>query len=231
MVRMAVCGRNGSDMSGLRIHLNRWSRRNGRESRVAFYERPEELMWDMETGGMYDVVIIYRCWQAARMVRERYAHVRMVVVMDSFDEEVYDVQPCFPVYEPIDSYSFEKAMSEALSGAQRRKRFAFRAGRVNHSVSVEDIMYFENDKRLIRIVCTERSYTYYGSMRELECRISGVGGGFIRVHESYMINPDYVREFYTNHLIMENGVSIGISTRRRADTRKRYMEYYESTHI
>ena len=89
---------------------------------------------------------------------------------------------------------------------------------------ISAIMYFESELRRINLVTTEQKYVFYGSIGEMEKRMKVGYGGFIRPHESYLVNPDHVSRCTAHEMILTNGKSIHISATRRADVKRYYSE-------
>lgn len=229
-MRIAAYGSNDSDREIMRLYMGRMNSCQNGGFTVAFYDSVDHLIWDIDVLGGFDVVVIYRSWQAARLIRLKYGEANMVMVSRGADEGIYDIQPCYLIYEPVDEKNFEKVMGAALRAAGDGI-FTFQSGRTRYRLSLQDIMYFENDKRRINVLCEDRKYTYYGKMRDLEVRVGSMSSDFMRVHESYMVNSAYVREFYANRLVMKNGACIAISAGRRPVVREQYMGYMGARHI
>lgn len=231
MVRIAVYGSGSSDKEQIRIYAESVNASGKVICRVAFYDNYDELAWDMEELGCYDVVVIYRDWTVAKLIRSRYDTVNVVMVADGTHNDVYDVQPCYLLYEPYDEEAFAKVMTSAMRSSDGEDMFAFCANRINYRLRVGEIMYFENDRRKIKIVCKEHTYTFYGNMSDLEARMRSTHTEFIRVHSSYLINISYIREFYANRVVMSNGMVIVISAGRRSDVREKYIAYLSSLNM
>lgn len=231
MLKMAVYGGTARERQQLDFCVGEI----GRSMRISverhFYDNGDELLWDIDETGDFDMVAVYRDWDIARMMRERSSMMNIVMMADGACTELYDVQPCYLVYEPFDTGSIEKVMTAAIRIFGAADMFTFTSGRARRRVKTRDIMYFENDKRRINVVCRQHTYTYYGSMRELEQQMNRSHEDFIRVHESYMVNPAYVREFYADRLVMGDGSCIGISVGRRAGVREKCSAYMGVTHI
>ena len=119
---------------------------------------------------------------------------------------------------------FKKVMTMAVEGSRDERRFTFVSGRVRYSVDTRSIMYFESELRRINLVTTEQKYVFYGSIGEMEKRMKVGYGGFIRPHESYLVNPDHVSRCTAHEMILTNGKSIHISATRRADVKRYYSE-------
>lgn len=111
----------------------------------------------------------------------------------------------------------------AVEGSRDERRFTFVSGRVRYSVDTRSIMYFESELRRINLVTTEQNMFLWKYWRDGK-RMKVGYGGFIRPHESYLVNPDHVSRCTAHEMILTNGKSIHISATRRADVKRYYNE-------
>ena len=70
----------------------------------------------------------------------------------------------------------------------------------------------------------EDSYTevFYGKMNEVEKQISAVNNRFLRIHQSFLVNFDYVRVISFSEVVMMNGQALQISEERQKTARARF---------
>lgn len=69
-------------------------------------------------------------------------------------------------------------------------------------IPLDKILYFESDIRKIRIHLPGEVIAYYGKMDELEELLKE--RGFLRCHQSYLVNTRYVRSIKRNEIELEN---------------------------
>ena len=48
---------------------------------------------------------------------------------------------------------------------------------------------------------------------------------FIRVHQSYIVNMMYVRKISSYHILLKNGVDIGVPKKRYREVKKAILEF------
>lgn len=80
-------------------------------------------------------------------------------------------------------------------------------------VRVNDIMYIESERRRLHIKTESDEITVYGQMGELKEQLPEY---FIRCHQSYLVNADYIRGITPRHLELQNQKRIPISRNRMA---------------
>ena len=65
--------------------------------------------------------------------------------------KMYEVQPCYQVYEPMSETDFMRVFMSAVGGIEKSPCFVFSTGWVKYRLNVHEIMYFESDKRKVNI--------------------------------------------------------------------------------
>lgn len=200
---------------------------NGQVVDIRVYDNLDLLKWDLDSSLEYDVVVIDHDWSACVEMRKRYKSINLVMVTDGLSGELYDAQPCYILGEPLEQENIIKLFACIWGNPSGDHILSFRSGRVKHRINMREILYFANDRRLIHVVGLNEQYSFYGSMRDLENRVGGEHMSFVRVHESYIVNMDYVRELYPDRLVMQNGDSIYMSVARRPEVRRHYKMYQD----
>ena len=89
--------------------------------------------------------------------------------------------------------------------------FAFRTDRTIHRLKWEDIIYFSCYGHQISMVTLETSYEFHDSLRNITEQFAPKD--FIRIHQSYIVNRQYVKAVQGNDLQMINGDKLQISRR------------------
>ena len=192
MLKIAVYSEEKVMSPLLQEYMGIWQRDAGCVCAVRYYDNVHAIMVDMDLEGIYDVVVVYRSWDVADALKKDRRVGSLVMIAAGINRRLYDIQPCYILYEPVNAANFKKVMTMAVEGSRDERRFTFVSGRVRYSVDTRSIMYFESELRRINLVTTEQKYVFYGSIGEMEKRMKVGYGGFIRPHESYLVNPDHV---------------------------------------
>ena len=100
--------------------------------------------------------------------------------------------------------------------------FEFPTQNSTYRISYKDILYFQSTGRKINIVMKKEIRTFYGKLNEIEKRIPE--NVFLRIHKSYLVNKNYVKEFTYEWVKMLNGDVLNISKINRADVRRKILE-------
>lgn len=229
MLRVAVYSNDTAAGMMIRRYLDRLSEYGELFCMAEYYTSVGDIMCDMTDRRTVDAVIIYRDWDAARMICSSGLCVDVIMVAAGISRKLYDIQPCFIMYEPVAFKTFRKLLLSVSGGTRRYPGFAFQFGRTRYRLSVHDIMYFESDRRLINIQCSIGRYSFYGNIGELERRLSVAERYFVRIQSSYIVNLEYVTKCASCKVMMSDGIEINISAARRADVKNLYNNFVEET--
>ncbi len=99
--------------------------------------------------------------------------------------------------------------------------FEFQNHNDRFRIAYHDILYFQSEGRKINIVMKEGIKSFYGKLSEMEEKVPGF---FLRIHKSYLVNQNYVKEFTYEWVKMNNGDILNISKANRADVRRKILE-------
>lgn len=196
----------------------------------------EELLMDISQHGIFDVIFLdieltrMDGIAAARQIRTQFPYTIMIFISNysEYYKAAFDVQPFQFLDKPIDEGEFndvfERVYRQITANAEQ---FSFCYNRVYYNLHLNEILYFESDRRLVYVVCSNRRYVYYGRLGEIEKYLLHCRTCFLRIHKSYLVNLDYVREYRKEQMTMENDDILPISHERRKQVREYYMQRLE----
>ena len=89
------------------------------------------------------------------------------------------------------------------------------------------IYYFESQNRIVHIhtlkngsaVSDDTENKFYGKMNDVERQLSERNGNFIRIHQSYLVNFDYIKSMNFDRVCMSDGTVLQISEDRQKAVR------------
>lgn len=80
-------------------------------------------------------------------------------------------------------------------------------------LETEDIFYFETKCRKIKVKMTNKEYCFYGKLCELERELETYG--FIRVHQSFLVNIKKIISIDNDGIILQNHEAIPVSRNKK----------------
>lgn len=136
------------------------------------------------------------------------------------------------VYEARHSYFVLKSqLGERLKGAfgwvfedmDRDMLISFRADGEQWKLWVEGVIYLERNLRKVNIVCRRRSFTTSSKLEEILRDVPA--GKFIHCHQSYWVNPAYIRSMTADSFILADETVIPISRGSRTAAKDAFFSY------
>jgi len=92
-------------------------------------------------------------------------------------------------------------------------------------IAVDDIMYVESEgHNLLFYLCSGGRFAVSGSLKQY-WQLLDVYANFLRCHQSYILNLDYVKEIKNEYFVLQDSGTISVSRRYRKEARIYYSEY------
>lgn len=124
--------------------------------------------------------------------------------------------------KPITYENLEKVLKAALEHILPQKIVIDINGK-NHVFSVRDIYYFEIYGHNVKIRTSDQTYECRNSLKNIEDMLSGCP--FIRPHNSYLINMEYVVGASQTEILMRDGRAISLSRKKKEEVYKALHQY------
>ena len=96
--------------------------------------------------------------------------------------------------------------------------FGFVEGNVR--LKVDNIIYIETSKHKNVFYTAGETYSIYKKMDELEAEL--VGMGFVRIHQSFLINMRYIGKLSSYVMVLTTGKEISVSKSRYPEVKRQY---------
>lgn len=121
----------------------------------------------------------------------------------------------------IVEYDSEQEKNEAEKRRQDRMEFSFVEGKI--SLLFRDIIYVENERhRQIFHTCSG-DYSIYWKLNEIERELKPYG--FLRIHQSFLVNMHYVKKINSYLLTMNNGEQLSVPKARYAKVKEQFLNF------
>lgn len=85
------------------------------------------------------------------------------------------------------------------------------------------ILYFESTGRQICVYCEKERYLFYGKLNTVEKEVGKSRIKFARIHVSYYINLNHIKEWNYDSVIMDDNMEIPVSKKYRKMMKQYYM--------
>lgn len=158
----------------------------------------------------------------------------LIVYMSGHEEylkELFCTEPFRFLSKPITENEFCAIFLAACERiSQQTGYFTFFYKKACHRIPFNRITCFESNGRVISVHLSERSTQrndllpdrFYGKINEVEKQVTSKNGRFLRVHQSFLVNFDYIKAISSTEIEMLDGRIIQISEDRRKAARARF---------
>ncbi len=105
------------------------------------------------------------------------------------------------------------AIVEKMNCSIVRKKFVFREG--IRDISLNRLLYIESNLHKLEFHVMEdilKTYTMYDTLNNIDSEL--IGCGFVRIHQSYLVNLKYIESIAKYKAILTNGMELIISRTR-----------------
>lgn len=151
-----------------------------------------------------------------------------IIFLTGYDDIYYkDIFSTFQPYgfvsKPI-QYNILDFFLKKMSIAYKEKNntYNFISEYKEYRIPIKNINYIQSRKRVCEIVTDKKMYSVYLKISDIENELTNK---FIRCHQSYIINLDYIVDFEKSQFTTKNNEYIPISKKYYQKVRERYYAY------
>ena len=164
--------------------------------------------------------------KTAIKIKELYSDIYIVLVTAymSYSLEGYKVKASRFLLKDDLEHTIKECM-DSLIGELHKKdcyvEFSFVEGQIR--LQTDDIIYIETEKHKNVFYTKKQAYTIYKKMDELENKLDEFG--FVRVHQSFLVNMRYIEKISSYILRLITGKEISVPKSRYQEVKRRYALY------
>ena len=226
MRKIAICDDSKLDRQLLKVVIQTYFENNEEEFKIFEYDLGDNLLDDIEVELLF-LDIIMNGMKIARKLRDIQfkAPIIFLTAHADYAVESYEVYVAGYLLKPYDTNKLTLLLDEVLQRSVQ-KRIAVKVKKQHRYLEINDIMYVESDKHVLNIHLKDsRVIQTTEKLSELKKTINSKR--FIRCHQSYLVNMDYIKDAKTD-FILSNDIRIPIRVRGRKEIIERYHKYYSS---
>ncbi|MBQ3514074.1 MAG: response regulator transcription factor [Lachnospiraceae bacterium] len=235
MIKIAICDDDKKITTQLEDVIEDYLKQLGIRYEINIFFDGKELMQHMEKEQTeYDVIFLdiemkdMDGMETARQIRKKNQIVLILFVTShtSYAIEAYSVHPFQFIVKPIDEKIvcdyFQQAYEVITAG---EFYYEYKYNKEYYRILVNDIMYFESEKRMIRIYLKDGIIKqYYDKLNLIQEKFQDSKADFWRIHQSILVNSRYVVKKAFDYIELTNGKRLSISEDRRREINAHYVE-------
>ena len=168
--------------------------------------------------------------EIAKQIKIKHPDVQVVFVsaFHEYAQDIFEVSPIYYVQKPVHKEVLKVAVDKAIDRIMQIKNdfFSFNIGSEIYKIRMCDIIYFESEKRLVKLVAKDYQYSFYSRIKDVEEKLDD---RFIKCHQSFIVNMEHITRFSGNNAVMNTGVNVPISQSRYSDVKKTFTKFLGDT--
>lgn len=224
MLQIAICENEEQYADQLEKYLRIWALNAAVNVRIKKYTSGEMLLSGMKKDGMFDLIFMdiemegMSGLETAAKIRETDYLTALIFVSqyEDYYREAYHVHPFHFLGKPVNLEELEETMDAYMKMKnQDMETFSFTIRKAQYNLRLNDIIYFYSEYRQVTAVCNDQKYSFYSKLSEVQRELEGKSSYFLRIHQSYLVNTRYVKEYHYNNVVMHNGEILCVSRENR----------------
>ncbi|MCM1160478.1 MAG: LytTR family DNA-binding domain-containing protein [Roseburia sp.] len=221
MIKIALCDDEKKIVSNLKKLIEE---RYGDVFSITTAQHPEELMceWKESPHKTADILISDIQFETedgqqsgillAKKIQERYPKAQIIFMTGylHYATEIFEASPVYFLLKPIEKEHLYKALDKSIAKVQSewKKSIHIEQRGTVEKIPANEILYIENKGRNLIFHMKGADKCYHMKIGDIEAKLPP---HFLRPHQSYLINMDYIKEFNRTELILQNDVKVPIS--------------------
>lgn len=220
MFHIGIC----DDAKGICAQLEEWcyeyGKKNGLDIEVYVWYTGEGLCDDITNKKsqldmlFLDIELISTDGiKVGKFIRDELENLEVAIVYisskSSYAMNLFRVQPIDFLIKPIEKEKLEEVITCGVKLYERKNQvFEYHVRGHNHKVAYKEIIYFYSEDKKINIALKNEEMQFNGKLKDIA---KVVPHNFVLIHQSYLINLDFVTECSYELVKMNNGTLLNIS--------------------
>lgn len=206
------------DSLGITIECDKYQ--SGKELLSADYDQYRIIFLDIDMVNENGISI-------AEKIRESNKRVEIVFLtaLVQYAVEGYKVDAYRFLVKPVEYEDFEFELRDLLLKLADEKpdTLVLKDGNQIYKIKQEDLIYIEAKGHVIVYHCVEGDYIISTTMKKAENSLDK--NYFKRIHNSYIINLEYLANLGKNEVQLKNGLKLPMSRRKKEEFVEQYVDY------
>jgi len=235
MIRIAFCDDELSQLDELSVLLGQYRERNNKEIGHRCFHSPYDLLAEIERGDRFDIVFLDILMpgetgiDVAAEIRNFDSNVKIIFLTssDEYAVQSYTVGAFYYQMKPVISESFFRLMDSVLSACEKEQSdsIILRCKSGITRIDLGSLEYCEVIHRTLYIhLSNGKILECTGSLDDLS-RLVEPYGRFLRVHRSYLVNLDHIRNLSYRTITMSCLTEIPIPRGKFHNIKDIYLEH------
>jgi len=164
--------------------------------------------------------------QVAKKIQNLYPKMQLIYLTGYIDyaRDIFETNPIYFLVKPIEENKLSDALSRAILKCKEKElrymTIQMKSG--VYKIYYDEIIYVESEKRDLHIHLRDEVITYIAQLATLEKEFPKE---YVRIHQSFLVNMDYISAFEKNEVRLKNGQSLPVSRHRCTVAKEKFLKY------
>lgn len=232
MLRIAICDDNIPITSEIEHLLLLISNKHGIQIDIDIFFDGLSLYNKIQSGLIFDLIYIdiemekLDGIETAHLIRNLQLPTLLIYISayQTYFKQLFEVEPFRFISKPIDKQLFNQYFYAAYKKLNKQKLFfTFNFNQIANKVPISDIIFIESKGRYIILHTIHHQYRFIEKLNNIEPFFLSNDLNFLRIHQSYIINPYYIRSICLAKVTMYNNYTLSISNKYQESVRQKYL--------
>jgi DNA-binding LytR/AlgR family response regulator len=235
-LHIAICDDEHIETEYLVKLTREWAEALKIETIISSYDSAEAFLFAYEADKCVDILLLDIHMKQldgvalARRLRAEGGRMQIVFItgLPDFIAEGYEVSALHYLMKPVGKEKLSAVLDKALRLLNKAEEFILvETENAQMKILHRDILYIEAFAHTTAIWPADGKPAAQVPIPigELETRL---GGGFYRVHRSYLVGLRYIRQINKNEVVMDNGCTVPLSRRRYDAVSQAFIQFYKT---
>lgn len=233
MLHIGICDDGIETCAELENMIYEYGKKQGIKTEVSVWFTGERLCEFLRQDYILDILFLdielisTDGIKVGNFIREELRNLEITIVYISskisYAMKLFEVQPLGFLIKPLKVDEVEKILSKSIWLYEtKNQQFEYYSKGNYYKIPYKKIIYFSSENKKINIITKEGKVQFNGKLKEIA---SKVPHNFIMIHQSFIINLDYMLEGSYEIVKMWGGVLLNISQPYRKTVRAKIMQY------
>ena len=240
MINVAICDDVVATTGKIETMLQSIAKRNCIPIDTDVFWEGGPLAASVEMGNSFDIIFLdiemgeEDGITVARRIRKIDKKVLIVYVTsyENYMLESFEIRPFRFLVKPVSEEQMEhcfQAAYEEISSTDSYFRYSYQ--RISHKIPIGGILYFESNRRKVKIITEKENFELYGKLNDIEKSLERSKVVFLRVHQSFLVNYKHIEGLGYDFIVLNNGKRISISEDRRKIISEQYCAMEDTFYV
>lgn len=233
MLKIAICDDNRFEAERLETMVLKEIEQMGLKAETEVFFDGGRLVTKVRKKQCYDLIFLdieMPCLDgigAGRYIRKVDKNVLFIYVSECEEclKELFEVETFRFLLKPVSEEELHRYFVSAVARiGEARDFYQFQFDKEIKKVQLREVLYFESRNRVIHIFLKDGTEEkFYGKLNDVEQELAGRGKPFIRIHQSYLVNYNYIKRANAAAITIDAGEK-GLLTLKVSEERQRMVK-------